>query len=217
MNRRFAYCDQPLPYPAGESPFHIKGEFYRQQSESIAHHDARSGGALRRILAREGLAEFASQQFLSSAMYDVLPLPRIVMAIAEARGRDVRELAGTMGRAAVEGQMRGVYSRFLTRLSTETFGQRFDQVIKHFYDFGPVTIEPEPSGARLVRSGMPLCIAEWWSLVTVPFVVIPLTASGARDVAVEWRIEPRGLDRGVPMGDVRWEVRWGAPSSPASA
>jgi hypothetical protein len=215
MKSRFAYCDQPLPYPPGESPFHIKGEFYRQQSESIAHHQSRSGGALGRILVREGLADFAGQQFLSSAMYDVLPLPRIVMAVAEARGRDVHELASTMGRAAVEGQLRGVYSRFLTRLTTENFCQRFDQVIHHFYNFGPVTVTPQAGGAHLVRRGVPLCIAEWWSLVTVPFVVIPLTQTGARDVAAEWRIEPGGRDRDVPVGDVVWDVRWAAAGPPA--
>ena len=30
MRTRFKYCDGPLPFPPGESPFHIKGEFYRQ-------------------------------------------------------------------------------------------------------------------------------------------------------------------------------------------
>jgi len=210
MRSRFLYCDQPLPYPPGDSPFHIKGEFYRQQSESIAHHDRKSEGGLTRILQREGLAEFARQSFLSSALYDVLPLPRIVMAIAEARGRDVHEMTSTMGRAAVEGQLNGVYSRFLSRLSTDNFCRRFDQVIRHFYDFGPVTLAPAGSGARLLRTGVPLCIAEWWSLVTVPFVVIPLTASGARDVTAEWRVEPRGQEHGVATGDVVWGVRWAA-------
>jgi hypothetical protein len=62
-----------------------------------------------------------------------------------------------------------------------------------------------------VRSGVPLCIAEWWSLVTVPFVVVPLTASGARDVTAEWRIQPRGLDRGVSVGEVEWDVSWAQP------
>ena len=57
-------------------------------------------------------------------------------------------------------------------------------------------------GARLVRRGVPLCIAEWWSLVTVQFVVVPLTANGARDVGLEWRIEPTGVEQGVEVGDV---------------
>jgi hypothetical protein len=210
MRSRFTYCDEPLPYPPGQSPFHIKGEFYRQQAESIAYHDRKSGGALTGILEREGLAEFARQPFLSSALYDVLPIPRIVMACAEARGRDVHEMTSGMGRAAVELQMKGVYSRFLSGLTRENFCQRFHQVIQHFYDFGPVTITPAPAGARLVRTGVPLCVAEWWSLVTVPFVVVPLTASGAREVAADWRIRPGGLDRGVKVADVEWDVRWKA-------
>jgi hypothetical protein len=208
MRSHFKYCDEPLPYPPGASPFHIKGEFYRQQAQSIAYHDGKSGGALTRVLQREALLEFARQPFLSSSMYDVLPLPRIVMAVAEARGRDLHEMTSGMGKAAVEGQMTGVYSRFLSRLTTANFCQRFDQVIHHFYDFGPVAITPAGAGARVVRSGVPLCIAEWWSLVTVPFVVVPLTASGARDVTAEWRIQPRGLDRGVSVGDVEWDVSW---------
>jgi hypothetical protein len=99
MRAHFAYCDQPLPHPPGQSPFHIKGEFYRLLSEVVAYHDQKSEGVLTRVLEREGLRAFATQPFLSSAMYDVLPLPRIVMAVAEARGRDVIELTGRMGQA----------------------------------------------------------------------------------------------------------------------
>jgi hypothetical protein len=210
MGFRFKYCDQPLPYPPGTSPFHIKGEFYRQTAAAVAHHDQRSKGVVTRILEREGLRDFASQSFLSSAWYDVLPMPRIIMAVSEARGRDVHELTSDMGRAAVDAQMTGVYARVLQGLTPDRFCQRFDQVISHFYDFAPVQATPVPGGARVVRSGMPLPVAEWWTLVTVPFVVVPLTANGARDVEVDWRIEMTGMQRGVDMCEVRWDVRWSA-------
>src|SRR2546423_14170529 len=114
LRSHFAYCDQPLPVPPGTSPFHIKGEFYRQMADVVAYHDQKTDGALRRLLEERGLGEFAEQAFLSSAFYDVLPLPHIVMAIAETRGRDVHELTTRMGQAAVEAQMKGVYSRLLT-------------------------------------------------------------------------------------------------------
>ena len=213
MRSRFAYCDQPLPQSPGTSEFHIKGEFYRQLAEVVAHHDQKVGGALLSVLEREGLAEFTSQQFLSSSLYDVLPLPRIVMAIAEVRGFDVHELTTRLGRAAVEGQMKGVYAGFLLRLTTENFVQRFDQVINHFYDFAPVSVTGDGRGARLVRKGIPLCVAEWWSLVTVPFVQVPLGANGAREVKVEWRITPAGLLRGVAVGEVVWDVGWASSTS----
>jgi hypothetical protein len=63
-----------------------------------------------------------------------------------------------------------------------------------------------------------LCVAEWWSLVTVPFVQVPLSADGARDVRVEWRITTTGLQQGVAVGEVVWDVRWAtAPARGASA
>jgi hypothetical protein len=211
MRSHFAYCDQRLPHPPGASPFHIKGEFYRQLADTVAYHDEKSEGALARVLDREGLREFARQPFLSSALYDVLPLPRIVMAVAEARGRDVIELTGRMGQAAVEAQMKGVYSRFLTNLTPARFVQRFDQVINHFYDFAPLTAAAEgPHGARIVRKGMPLCIAEWWAVVTIPFVKVPLERSGAREVVVEWRAAPAGVQQGTAVGEVVCDVKWAA-------
>ncbi len=209
---RYAHCDQPLPCAPGTSPFHIKGEFYRQTGEAMAHHDAKTGGAVMAALDRQGLREFVTRTFLSSALYDVLPIPRINMAIAEVRGFDIEDLTTRMGEAAVRTQMTGTYGRLLSALTPENFHQTFERVISQFYDFGPLTVEPLPSGAHVVRRGMPLCIAEWWSLVTIPFTAGPLTAKGARDVGASWRIEPRGVDRGVAVGDVVWDVHWTAPA-----
>jgi hypothetical protein len=210
MRSHFAYCDQRLPYAPGASPFHIKGEYYRQTADVVAYHEKKTQGALIPILEREGLREFVHQPFLSSAFYDLMPMPRIVMAVAEARGRDVHELTSRMGQAAVEAQMKGVYARLLNQLTPKNFTQRFDQVINLFYDFAPVTVTAIDAGARVVRRGMPLGIGEWWAVVTVPFVVVPLTAGGARDVTVDWRLEPSGEQQGVPVGAAILDVRWAA-------
>jgi hypothetical protein len=112
--------------------------------------------------------------------------------------------------------MKGVYSRFLTNLTPARFAQRFDQVINHFYDFAPLTVAPNgAAGARFLRKGMPLCIAEWWAVVTIPFVKVPLEASGARAVGVEWRATPAGVQQGTAVGDVVCEVTWRAEEAPA--
>lgn len=162
------------------------------------------------MLEREGLRDFLGQSFLSSAFYDVLPAPRIAMAVAAARGRDVYELTAEFGRLAVQDQMGGTYGRFLQQLTAANVCQRYGQVMRQFYDFGPVTLTPTEGGAALLRTGVPLCIAEWWCLTGAPFLVVPLTANGARDVAVDWRFEPRGEQEGVPLGDVHWNIRWRA-------
>ena len=210
LRSRFQYCDTPLPCPPGTSPFHIKGDFYRQMHRALEHHDQRSGGAVSRVLEREGLGAFVGQSFLSSVFYDVLPAARIAMAVAEARGRDVYELTAEFGQLAVQDQMRGTYGRFLQQLTPANVCQRYGQVMKQFYDFGPVTLTPTEGGATLLRTGVPLCVAEWWCLTGVPFLVLPLTANGAREVAVEWRLQPQGEQQGVPLGDVHWDIRWQA-------
>lgn len=213
---RFLYCEGPLPHAPGTSPFQIKGEFYRQTSVSMQHHDEKSEGAVGRILAREGLTEFFAQPFLSSVLYDALPMPRLVMAIAEARNRDVRELTARMGRAAVEAQMNGVYANMLRAITLPNFCPRFEQLIRQFYNFGPLTATPIENGARVVREGVPLCMTEWWSLVTRAFAEIPLTAQGVTDIVVDWRVTPSVMDRGVPCGTVIWDVRWKVPGPPSA-
>lgn len=213
VTTRYLYCEGPLPHAAGSSPFHIKGEFYRQMAPAVLHHDTQTGGEVTRLIQSEGLADFWGQDFLSSAMYDTLPLPRLVMAIAEARQRDVRELTLKMGKASVEGQMNGVYANLLRPIAPHNFCGRFEQLIKHLYDFGPLTATPVEGGARVVREGVPLCIAEWWSLITRAFAEIPLVAQGASDVSVEWRVAPSGRDRGVQCGTVIWDVRWKVPAA----
>jgi hypothetical protein len=211
VTTRFLYCEGALPQPAGTSPFQIKGEFYRQMAPAVLHHDTQCNGEVTRILEREALTSFWNQSFLSSAMYDALPLPRLMMAIAEARQRDVRELTVKMGKAAVEGQMNGVYANLLRPIAPHNFCGRFEQAIKYFYNFGPITATPVEGGARVVREGVPLCIAEWWSLVTISFAEVPLVAQGASDVTVDWRVAPSSRDRGVQCGTIIWDVRWKAP------
>ena len=48
MRTHFAHCGEPLPHPPGQSPFHIKGEFYRQLADVVTYHDQKSEGALTR-------------------------------------------------------------------------------------------------------------------------------------------------------------------------
>ena len=220
IRKAFAHCEGPLPFPPGESPFHIKGEMYVQTVHSIRHYDGKSSGRVSQILKREGLDRFFAQQFLSSANYDALPLPRASMAVAEALGRDVLDLTNSQGQAAVKVESVGVYAAFLTNLTTKNFVQMFPKVINHLYDFSLVEASPLPQGdpgARVVRNSMPLCLAEWWTAVTTPFIVMPLEQNGASGVNVVWKIDPSGSQQGVPVGDVEGTVRWRtAPSGSAS-
>jgi hypothetical protein len=208
----YDFCDGPLPVPAGKSTYRIKGEFYRHLDVTITTVDKKSGGALMKALARDGLDAFQRQPFVSNAFYDNLPLPRIVMCIAEITGKDVRALTEKMGRTAGERQLKGIYADLIANVTPTTFADTFTKIISFFYDYGVVAVTPGSDGKslRMRRAPMPLSVIEWWSLVSIPFLQVPMTRNGAPGVDITWRAEAAGAhgDGNVPLGAAVWEMRW---------
>jgi hypothetical protein len=145
--RVFEYCDAPLPLPLGQSPFHIKGQFYIHQfyiqtmrvlQQIDKPLDALLPGRPPRLL-QPGVSRVA--------VYDVLPFPRLAMIEADARGGcDVREFTRQQAHRAAE----HIYRLFLPLLlprgvALRSLGARMVSAIKKFHDFGPAAVV-EPSG-----------------------------------------------------------------------
>jgi hypothetical protein len=206
----YDHCQGPLPVPAGKSAFRIKGEFYRHLDQTITTVDGRSGGALLKAFKRDGIDAFQRQPFVSTAYYDNLPLPRMVMCLAEVMGKDVTALTTKMGAKAGEAQLKSKYAELIAGLSPQTFGEEFTKIIAFFYDYGPVavTVGKDSKSLRVVRAGMPLAVTEWWSLVSIPFLRVPLEKNGAKDVDVKWATTITDARAQVPLGTVTWDVRW---------
>lgn len=210
--RCYDWCGVPLPIPAGKSPYRIKGEFYRHLGVTIAKVDAKSGGALKKAFMRDGLDAFERQPFLSGSLYDNLPLPRMVMCLAEVMNRDVVELTTKMGRTAGEAQMKGVYQSLLKDMTIEAFGAEFEKLLRFFYDYGPVTVTHE-SGARalrVVRTEVPLAVIEWWCLVSIPFMQVALEANGMKGFEAKWKVNVTAATAAIPLGTATWDVTWTA-------
>ena len=53
-------------------------------------------------------------------------------------------------------------------------------------------------------------MVEWWAVITIPFLKVPLELNGAREVAVDWRVAPAGVHENTPVGDVTCDVTWAA-------
>jgi hypothetical protein len=208
VSAAFLACDKPLPIPAGKSPFGIKGEFYRQIQQTQQRVEERHPGVLAKLLARDGLLDFTRQSFLASVFYDVLPLPRIIMCFAEAAAKDVRELTKKIGTTGIEQQLASTYAVLFTRLTTANVHQRFPQLLEHLYDHAPATMTPIDHGCKLVRPAVPLCIAEWWNIVSVPFLQVPLEKNGCTGFTVTQTITEAGSKDGVPLANLDWTLHW---------
>jgi hypothetical protein len=208
--RCYDWCGSPLPVPPGKSTYRIKGEFYRHLGATITRVDGKSGGALLKAFARDGLTQFQRQPFVSSLLYDNLPLPRMVMCIAEVMGKDIVELTTKMGRTAGEAQMKGVYQQFLTEMNVKSFGTELKKLLSFFYDYGTVEVTYGADGKsmRLVRGGVPLAVIEWWCLVSVPFLQVPLEAHGAKGLDTKWKVDVTDAAATVPLGRATWDLKW---------
>lgn len=203
----YQHCERPLPVRAGSSSFGIRGEFYRHLGKTIAHVDEKSGGALMKALDRSGLVAFQRQPFVSSGFYDNLPLPRIVMCIAEVGDKDVATLTEKMGRVSAEAQLKGKYRDLVAGISVEEFGAAFSSVLSFYYNYGTLTVSRAgASSLRVERGGVPLCVADWWSLVSAPFVQYALEHNGAKEVAIASRLVVVDEKAAVPMGAVTWDI-----------
>lgn len=211
----FLHCVAPLPVAPGASPFRIKGEIYRNIQLSIEHLDKKSGGAVRRALEEAGLAAFAGQWFLASTYYDVLPMPRIMMAMAAGAGRDLFEFTRRLGEAGAKLQFEtGVYRRNLAGWDPDTFATRLSAFMGAVYDHGPlsITIGADGHEATIVRPQVPLCAAEWWCVATMPYITFPLESAGLRVVRSDWKFRPQGIEHGVPMSTLELRIGWEEPA-----
>lgn len=203
--RVFEYCDGPLPFPPGQSPFHIKGQFYLQAMRALQRCDK----PLEALLP-DDLRTFCTQEFLASQWYDVLPFPRLAMIEAGARGEgDVREFTRQQAHRAAEHGLKGVYRLFLPLVLPQGFalrslGARMVRAIQQFYDFGPAAMV-EPSGPHTLtieRRDVPLCMIEWWSINATGYAEKALILAGVKQPSLTYRYEETGGAHGVPLGCV---------------
>jgi hypothetical protein len=112
--------------------------------------------------------------------------------------------------AAGEAQLKGVYARHITDLSPETFGETFSRIIGFFYDYGPVTVtrSRDERSLQMKRAQMPLAVIEWWSLVSIPFLRVPLQKNGVDTVDITPSSVITDAHAPVPLGTAVWDVRF---------
>jgi hypothetical protein len=100
------------PFPAGESPFHVKGLTYRN---TLDFYDREVPGGSAAVLAAvrdPKVREFASQRFLPGGWYDVLPVVPMNSTAAMVSKRQQLEMTHQLSREAAQKDINGIY-RFM--------------------------------------------------------------------------------------------------------
>lgn len=196
----------------GASPFHVKGLVYRGV---MSYCERKVPGGVRAMLEvaaieDDALSRFMRQNFLASGWYDLLPLPMIDALAARLCNEPRAPFVRTAARVQAREELGGIYKVFLKLLSPSTVSQYLPRIAAQYYDFGTVETRQESETSVLViRTGMPVDIADWLQAVALEYLEVALELSGAKGVYV--RALPREPDaeyKGFPACKLRARIQW---------
>ncbi len=172
-----------LGFPAGKSPYRVKGHVYEGLFEST---DKRCPGGVAAVLPRLAdpeLQAFFRQRFLASSSYDLLPLLEF--------GREAAHLAGVPystyvrggARLQAEKDVNGLYRAILRLASPSLVVSRMPRVLMQYMTFGVAEgrMLDERTYEIIVR-GVPDTVQTWLTAAAEGFVPFVLETAGATSV-----------------------------------
>jgi serine/threonine protein kinase len=198
----------PLPCPAGTSPFQIKGLHYR----SFMLHVGRTVG-LEAFLGRltdESLVRFVQQPFLATRRYDIFPFVPLFATLARLLGVPLEALIQTSTKAQVRYDARTAYKLILDVSRPEDIADRVGRFNSNLYNYGNYSaLLPEKNHVTILFEQIPAYVEPWFEPMHIVYAVESLRLSGARDVTVLSHVaEKAGTRDGYPLRTYRTALRW---------
>jgi hypothetical protein len=198
----------PLPCPAGASPFRIKGLHYR----SFMFHVSRSVGieALEGRLEDESLVRFVRQPFLASRRYDIFPFLPLFNTLARLLGVSFDTLIRTSTAAQVRYDARTAYKLILDVSRPEDIADRVGRFNSQLYNFGNYSASvPEKNQVDVVFEQIPEYVEPWFEPMHIVYALESLRLSGARTAAVVSHVaEKAGTRDGYRLRTYRTRYAW---------
>jgi len=200
---------EALPFPAGTSPFRLKGVVYQGHADYANEFIPGGERAVADSFRDEGLRAFFHQRFLASSWYDALPIVPVWLACARLLGQEANDFLRERTRHQAQRDIHGVY-RFLLKLtSAESIAVRMPRVLQQYFDFGRTEASVvAPALVRARVTGVPMGLVPWFRIVSETFLQVALELSGARFVQIRrLAVDRDGTAHGVPLGALGFEIR----------
>ena len=190
------------------SKFHARGLVYLG---ARSYYEAQvPGGALAvtKLLEPE-LADFFSQLFLSSSMYDALPILRISATAAQLVGVPQTEFVRRNAAWLAERDLRGVFKFVLNALPAEMVATRLPRLALKYFDFGEASAHMEAERTCIAQQrGIPAEMAPWFRACVQGFVPVALSTAGAKTVRVRSIDDEQQASLEQETLTLRFEFRW---------
>jgi hypothetical protein len=190
-----------LPFPAGQSPFLVKGSIYKELQDRLVDWD----GIMDAIDDR-AVRDFGRQRFLASGWYDYLPVLFMARGLGIYLGCPADEAITEQAIRNAKRQLSGIYKFVLSFTSPEVGMRRMRSVYKQIYHFGRCEITIAGNTAVTSYHEWPSLMAWLYQVTTDAWVGTLLNIAGATRIKREWAPpEPDGTREGVDL--VRLDVR----------
>ncbi len=192
---------------AHASPFRAKGLAYRGVVRRLARRHGENAWA--DLCKDEDTRRFLSQPFLAASWYDIFPMVQLCEMGAQLEGKRNDEFCREYAVAQAEEDLNGVYRALLTIISPEQAMRGVIKITKRYFDFGTAEIlELSPGRCVARRGAIPMEIFDWYQPVAVAYIEAVMRAAGAMGLQVTPSRGAEGRDRGYPVTDMLFSVRW---------
>jgi hypothetical protein len=200
----------PLPFPPGESPFHVKGTVYRGHLEWVAQKCPGGMNAMNAEFRDPRLAPYLARTFLASSWYDIIPVITSAYVVARLTRMSFGDFMRMRTRIQAESDLGGIYRLLLQLATPSQVVSRYAAVQTQYFDFGTSTGRlVDKKIAEVERKQVPALFVDWFTTAHEAFLEVAVGRSGARDVRVT--SEPPALARdthGLAAVDLKFTITW---------
>jgi hypothetical protein len=200
---------EALPFPAGTSPFRIKGVAYRGHVDYAASFIPGGERAVVEGFRDPTLRAFFEQRFLAASWYDALPMVPVWHLCAKLLRQNPTDFLKVRTRHQALRDIQGVYRFILKLVSAESIAMRGPRIVQQYFDFGTTEATVLRRGlVRAVVTGVPDLLAPWLRVVAETFVLVALDLAGVKFAQVRrLGITPAGEAHGVRLTSIGFELQ----------
>ncbi len=200
---------EALPFPAGTSPFRIKGVAYRGHVEYATSFIPGGEQAVIDGFRDPALRAFFAQRFLAASWYDAFPMVSAWHLCAKLLRQNPTDFLKARTRHQALRDIQGVYRFILKLASAEAIALRAPRVVQQYFDFGTTEASVVSRGqVRALASGIPVFLAPWLRVVAETFLIVALELAGVKSAQIRrMPVVPSGEACGVRLATVGFDIR----------
>lgn len=199
-----------LPFPAGESPFCVKGIFHRGNLEYIQRVVPGGVPTVLAAIRDPKLRAFMEQPFVASSWYDIFPLIAVSYPCAELCRKSLEDYLALRAQYQAQQQGTSVYRSLLALTSPAAVALKLPLLAGQLYNFGTTEArEMGPNKVEVIRGEMPAQLLPWYVPGTESYVTTALRLHGAKNPDAQTSaFRYQGKQHGLVVGSVRHTFSW---------